>query len=308
MTMVLPGVSAPVKPRLDSRTVYRIEWALFVLPALGYVIVSGVIPLIAALATGFFQTRRGVTEFVGFRHYEWALAEPAFWNATVNSFLFTGFTVLGHLLIGLGFALLLNQKIRALPFWRGVQFAPWLFPPAAVSILWVLIYQDQFGALNSFLRSVGLSDWTVNWLGTPGVSLAAVTVASIWNWYPFLTLTLLAALQNIPEEFYEAIEIDGGGTFAKFRHVTVPHILPVVLTICVLDFFWTFRFFDMIWIMTRGGPGGSSEVLATYTYKLAFQAFRFDRAAAVGGMMLVFMAILAAIYLVAYRWADDRAR
>ena len=307
MTIAAGTMTTPVTSHLTPQTVYRIEWALFVLAAFAYVLLSGILPLVASLATGFFQTRRGETEFVGLKHYEWALNEPGFWNATVNSFLFTGFTVLGHLVIGLGFALLLNQKIRGLPFWRGLQFAPWLFPPAAVSILWVLIYQDQFGLLNTTMRTIGLSDWTVNWLGTPGTALAAITIASIWNWYPFLTLTLLAAAQNIPEDLYEAMEMDGAGAWSKFWNITLPHLVPVMLTICVLDFFWTFRFFDMTWIMTRGGPGNSSEVLATYTYKLAFQAFRFDRAAAVGGLMLLFMGVLAFVYVIVYRWAERRA-
>jgi multiple sugar transport system permease protein len=298
-----PVPARAVKTRLE-RT-YRREWAFFVVPTFLFLIVTGIFPLVASIYAGFFQTRRGEETFVGLKHYEWALKDDVFWTSTWNSFLFTGGTVVGHLVIGLTFALLLNSAKSWQSFWRGLQFIPWLFPPAAVSILWILIYQDQFGLLNSLLRDIGLGSWTLNWLGEPSTALAAVTAASIWNWYPFLTLILLAALQNIPDELYEAMDVDGGTAWDKFRLVTLPHLAPVMLTACLLDFFWTFRFFDMTWIMTKGGPGRSSEVLATYLYKLAFQEYRFDRAAAVGGLILIMMAVLTALYLVAYRYVDN---
>lgn len=289
---------------ISAHRAYQIEWALFVIPAFAFLVITGIFPLLASLWTGFFQVRRGDSEFVGMKHYQWVLQDDVFWKSTLNSFIFTGGTVVGHLLIGLGFALLLNQKIRHLSVWRALQFIPWLFPPAAVSILWILIYQGQYGLINSGLRAVGLGGWAMNWLGEPSTALAAVTVASIWNWYPFLTLTLLAAMQNIPSELYEAMDVDGGTSWDKFRNVTLPHLTPVMLTVCLLDFFWTFRFFDMTWIMTKGGPGKSSEVLATYLYKLAFQEYRFDRAAAVGGYIMLIMALLTVVYLFAYRRAE----
>ena len=250
---------------------------------------------------GFYEEVRGAERFVGVENYIWAINQKNFWNATGNSFFFSGLTVLGHLVIGMGFALLLNRGIKQLSFWRGMQFTPWLFPPAAVSVLWILIYQDQYGLLNEVLRFIGLSSWATNWLGRPGTALAAVTIASIWNWYPFLTLTLLAGMQNIPEELYEAADIDGSGPLRKFVFITIPHLMPVILTICLLDFLWTFRFFDMVWIMTHGGPAKSSEVLATYVYKVAFNTYRFDRAAAVGGLIVLFMGAFAVLYLWAYR-------
>jgi multiple sugar transport system permease protein len=286
--------SSTSKRRLDRA--YRREWAFFVVPTFIFLIITGIFPLVASLYMGFFQTRRGEQVFVGMKHYEWALGDDLFWTSTWNSILFTGGTVLGHLLIGMAFALLLNSAKSWQSFWRGMQFIPWL---------WVLIYQGQFGLLNSLLREMGLGSLTFDWLGEPATALAAVTAASIWNWYPFLTLVLLAALQNVPEDLYEAMDVDGGSAWDKFRLITLPHLAPVMLTACLLDFFWTFRFFDMTWIMTKGGPGRSSEVLATYLYKLAFQEYRFDRAAALGGLILLMMAILTALYLAAYRYVDN---
>ena len=273
----------------------------YALPATIFLFAAGIIPLIVSMRMGFYEEVRGAERFVGVENYIWAINQENFWNATGNSFFFSGLTVLGHLVIGMGFALLLNRGIKQLSFWRGMQFTPWLFPPAAVSVLWILIYQDQYGLLNEVLRFIGLSSWATNWLGRPGTALAAVTIASIWNWYPFLTLTLLAGMQNIPEELYEAADIDGSGPLRKFLFITIPHLMPVILTICLLDFLWTFRFFDMVWIMTHGGPAKSSEVLATYVYKVAFNTYRFDRAAAVGGLIVLFMGAFAVLYLWAYR-------
>jgi len=288
------------------KTLRKVEWMPYTLPAVLFLIAAGIVPLIISLKMGFFEEMRGEEKFVGLKHYAWALNQKPFWSATVHSFFFSGFTVLGHLVIGMGFALLLNRGIKALPFWRGVQFMPWLFPPAAVSVLWILIYQDQYGLLNESMRGVGLGGWTMNWLGMPGSALAAVTITSIWNWYPFLTLTLLAGMQNIPGQLYEAVETDGGGAWRKFWFITIPHLMPVILTICLLDFLWTFRFFDMTWIMTHGGPAKSSEVLATYVYKVAFHTYRFDRAAAIGGLIVVCMGVFTVLYLLAYRRLEQK--
>lgn len=291
---------------IKSKTLRKAEWMPYTLPAMLFLFAAGVLPLIVSLKMGFYEEMRGEESFVGLKHYAWALNQKPFWSATSHSFFFSGFTVLGHLVIGMGFALLLNRGIKALSFWRGIQFAPWLFPPAAVSVLWILIYQDQYGLLNEVLRGVGLASWTTNWLGMPGTALAAVTIASIWNWYPFLTLTLLAGMQNIPGQLYEAVEVDGGGAWRKFWFITIPHLMPVILTICLLDFLWTFRFFDMAWIMTHGGPAKSSEVLATYVYKVAFHTYRFDRAAAIGGLIVICMGVFAILYLLAYKRLEQK--
>lgn len=287
---------------INSRVMQKAIWIPFVIPAIIYLLAVGIIPMVTSLKMGFYEEVAGGGEvFVGLKNYKSVVQDSGFWNATRHSFFFSGFTVLGHLLVGFGLATLLNRQIKRLTVWRGLQFIPWLFPPAAASILWILIYQDQYGLLNTILRYWNLSSWTANWLGEPGTALIAVTITSIWNWYPFLTLTLLAGMQNIPNELYKAVEIDGGGNWAKFWFITVPHLIPVILTICLLDFIWTFRFFDMVWIMTRGGPAKYSEVLPTYLYKLAFLAYRFDRAAAVGGLMFIIMSIAAVIYLILYR-------
>lgn len=288
-----------------SRSLRQSEWIPFTLPAVTFLVIGGVLPLVASLQMGFYEQQKGESVYIGFKHYTWALENEQFWNSTINSIYFSSFTVIFHLLIGMGFALLLNRKIKFLTFWRGMQFLPWLLPPAAVSVLWILIYQDQYGLLNTTLRHIGLADWTMNWLGRPETSLTAVAIANTWNWYPFLTLTLLAGMQNIPEDLYEAMEVDGGSSWDKFRFITVPHLMPIILTICLLDFLWTFRFFDMTWIMTHGGPAKSSEVLATYVYKVAFNTYRFDRAAAIGGLMLILMGALTVLYLTAYRRLDE---
>lgn len=286
---------------MSHRLMQKAQWIPFIIPAIIFLVGAALLPFVASLKMGFYKEVRGGAVFVGLEHYRWLIQDSAFWNGTRHSFFFSGFTVLGHILIGLGFASLLNRQIKHLSIWRGLQFTPWLFPPAAVSCLWILIYQYQYGLLNTSLRFLGLSNWTTDWLGMPGTALIGVTIANIWNWYPFLTLTLLAGMQNIPGELYKAVEIDGGGSWTKFWFITIPHLMPVILTICLLDFIWTFRFFDMVWIMTHGGPAKSSEVLPTHLYKVAFQAYRFDRAGAIGGLLVIFMSVFVALYLVAYR-------
>jgi multiple sugar transport system permease protein len=249
---------------------------------------------------GFYESVGRETVFVGLKHYGGLLREDIFWSTVGHTFFFSGFTVVFHLLIGLGFALLLNRDIKCMSLWRALQFIPWLFPAAVASCIWKLIYQPQYGLLNTVLYGLNLSSLATEWLGRPETALAAVTVVNIWNWYPFLTLMLLAAMQGIPDELYEAAGIDGAGGWAKFFHITIPYLRPVILTVCLLDFIWTFRFFDMVWIMTRGGPMRASEILPSYVYKTAFEALNFHRAAAIGGLMVIFMVVFVVVYLLSH--------
>ena len=270
------------------------------LPASIYLLMTCIYPLGSALLLGFYDTIGGKTVFVGLGNYIKAINDSALPGVLVNSLAFTAFSVLFHMLIGLGLALLLNVRGRRRNLWRALQLIPWLLPASVVSCIWLLIYQPQYGLLNTVLSKLRLPFLVRDWLGDPGTALASVTISNIWMGYPFFAVMILAALQNIPSDLYEAARIDGAGGWGVFWYITLPLLRPVILTTSLLDIIWTFRFFDLVWIMTKGGPIRATEIMPTYVYKTAFYNFNFHYAAALGGIMVLIMICLSIGYLRIY--------
>jgi multiple sugar transport system permease protein len=238
--------------------------------------------------------------WVGLGNYAALGQNPAFWQAAWQTLLFTVGSVVAHLVIGLGLALLLHARIapRLRSLFRGLLILPWLLAPVVAGMIWALVL-NPFGVLNGFLTTVGLLDRnaTINWLGDPRTSLLSVTLVNIWRSFPFPMVMLLAGLAAIPDELYEASSIDGCGPAGQFRYVTLPSLHGVLATVALLDFIWTFRAFDLVFVMTGGGPINSSQVLATSIYFNAFQKFQFGYASAEAVAMLVLLMVGSLVYL-----------
>jgi multiple sugar transport system permease protein len=214
--------------------------------------------------------------------------------------IFTAFSVALHLAIGLALALLLNLQLNRTfrNLARGLLIVPWLLAPTVAGMIWVLMLAP-FGVANGFLASLGLSDAnaTVSWLGSPSTALGAVTAMNVWRAFPFFMVMLLAGLQAIPRQLYEAAEIDGASLFRQFWHITLPQLRAVIATVVLLDSIWTFRAFDPVFVMTGGGPAHSSEVLATAIYFDGFQKLKFGYASAEAVVMFLVLFVISALYL-----------
>ena len=269
-------------------------------PALALLALLMVWPLVQVARMSFFEVTLQQERFVGLRNYGELLTTPLFWRALVQTVLFTAGSVALHLGIGLGLALLLHSRIngRFRNVMRGVLIVPWLLAPTVAGMIWVLMLAP-FGVVNGLLMSLHLLDVsnTVNWLGSPETSLLSVTAMNVWRAFPFFMVMLLAGLQAIPDVLYEAADIDGASAFDKFRYVTLPGLRGVITTIVLLDSIWTFRAFDPVYVMTGGGPMGSSEVLATAIYFDAFQKSRFGYASAEAVVMFLILFTVSAIYV-----------
>jgi len=200
----------------------------------------------------------------------------------------------------MGFTLLLNQPLKLRSLWRGLLFLPWLLPGVVVGTLWVLIYQPAFGILNLVLRKLLLGSLVHAWLGEVETVLPAIIVANTWKAYGFATLMLLAGLQTIPYDIYEAAMMDGASSWQRFRYITIPSLMPFILTVLMVDLIWTFGNFDLIYVMTQGGPLRASQVLPIYIYENAFIRDRFDLGSAGGVIMMSIMGILILIFLKFY--------
>jgi multiple sugar transport system permease protein len=287
-------------PAAPHRSYQNLQAYTFLAPALLLLLALLVYPLGQVIRMSFFDVTPRAERWVGLENYRRLLANPAFWDAFLHTVWFTLGTVALHLGIGMALALLLHSRIdaRVRNVFRGLLIVPWLFAPTVAGMIWVLIL-NPFGILNGFLAALGIlgASETINWLGSPSTSLLAVTAVNVWRAFPFAMVMLLAGLQAIPDELYEAAAIDGSGPLQKFRFVTLPSLRGVILTMALLDFIWTFRSFDLVYVMTGGGPVESSQVLATSIYFDAFQKFQFGYASAEAIAMLVILLAGSLVYV-----------
>ncbi|MGO8693446.1 MAG: carbohydrate ABC transporter permease [Rectinemataceae bacterium] len=237
--------------------------------------------------------------FVGLRNYSTVFRDATFWLSLGNTLYFTVASVIFHLLIGLGFALMLNSKLvrpLAKGLLRVLYIMPWVFTVTIIAIVWRLLL-DPDGIVNYALRILGIIRANIPWFSSERAALQALTFVNIWAGYPFYMVSLLAGLQVIPVDLYEAATIDGANGVQKFWSITIPQLTPIIISIAMLDFIWTMQVFPLVWMTTGGGPIHSTEVLGTYTYKLAFSTYSFSLASASAVIILVLSLCVAFFYV-----------
>jgi multiple sugar transport system permease protein len=297
-----PGAAPPTKPERRRRQLLRrLEPYGFLTPVMLLMVVLMIVPILMvirySLLDNVIMSPRSVV--VGLRNYSTILGDPAFHTAARNTAVFTGVSVVAHMVLGLGFAMLLNTSLlgrRTKTFFRTIFVMPWLLTVAIIAILWRLML-DPNGVINYGLQQVGLMDTPIAWLSDLDLALPAVTFINIWAGYPFFMVSLLAGLQGIPSDLYEAAAVDGASWLRRFRHVTLPSLQPILISMALLDVIWTSQQFPLIWMTTGGGPLDRTEVLSTYTYKQAFSEYQFSMASASAVLMLVVAMVLAGFYV-----------
>ena len=237
--------------------------------------------------------------FVGLKNYATILTDSVFHESVRNTLLFTVLSVVFHLLLGLGFAMLLNTKLLhniTKSAFRVIYILPWVFTAAIIAVLWRLLLNPN-GIVNYIFSQLGIISQKVEWLGSRRTALWALTFINIWSGYPFYMVSLLAGLQGISADLYEAATVDGANTVQKFFFVTIPQLKPIIISMAMLDFIWTTQQFSLVWMTTGGGPVHATEMLSTYTYKLAFSDYQFSMASTSAVIILIFSMIMAAIYV-----------
>jgi len=273
---------------------------VFSAPAIGFLMILMVYPIYKVIRFSFLEgALTSSTTWAGFSNYiDIILHDAVFSTALLNTTIFTVSSVLLHLLLGLIFSLLLNQpinrKFRAV--FRVILIVPWVFTAVVVAINWRLLL-DASGVVNYILQSLGIINSQISWFSRSSFALPALIFVNMWRGYPFIMVSLLAGLQGIPEVLYESAKVDGANGIQQFFHITLPQLKPVILSIGLLDLIWTFRMFPLVWLTTGGGPGRSTEMLSTYTYKLAFDSFKFSKASAVGVIIVCLVGLIAFFYV-----------
>ncbi|HKT56170.1 MAG TPA: sugar ABC transporter permease [Microbacterium sp.] len=306
MTMSPPDTalvitSAPRKPSRPHGRRGVFEPYLLIAPTVLLVLGLMVVPIVIVIGYSLFDNvvTNQNPQFVGIANYITVLTDPNFWNAVANTLVFTVASVVIHMVIGIGFALMLNSKlVHALPraIFRAIYILPWIFTASVVAVLWRLLL-DPSGVINYVLTTIGVLQNAVPWLAEPATALIAVTVINIWSGYPFFMISLLAGLQGVPTDLYEAARVDGAGLVRQFFSVTLPALRPIVFSMALLDLLWTTQQFTLIWATTGGGPINHTEVVSTYTYKLAFNSYQFSLASTSAVVILVASLFVAIFYV-----------
>ena len=270
--------------------------ALFLAPALAVLLALSIYPLFYSVKISLQQeTAAGVTWTLG--NFTRLFSDGFFWTAMGHTFIYAAAALTCEFLLGLGLALLLNNQIRGRGFFRASLLVPMMLPTVVVGVVWRLMLNPNFGAVNGTLKEFGIVTESLTWTASPKLAMLSVIAVDVWQWTPFVFLVLLAGLQAIPQEPYEAALIDGSSRWQTFRHVTLPLLKPSILIVLLLRTMDLLRVFDQIFILTEGGPGFATETISLYIYRAAFRFFDFGYAAAMSFVLLALTNVISALYI-----------
>lgn len=270
---------------------------LLLLPAAVVVVGFMIYPIIYVVLMSLYKTNQlgWLTSFAGLKNYGQILGDTEFWRITGRSFLWTGIGVFAKASLGMIVALLLNVEFRGRKIARMLFIAPWASSVPISVLLWSWVYTPEFGLLNHTLQMIGWATPPI-WLGRPISAFIACMWVDVWIGVPFMALVFLSGMQAIPEDQYESAYIDGVNSFQKFFYITLPGIRNIILIATLLSALWTFNDFNAIYILTKGGPVNTTDILITSVYKSAFAYLEFDRAAVMAVITFIILTGISIVY------------
>ena len=245
-----------------------------------------------------------IGQYIGLRNFSDLITDSVFLQTTRNTFIYALVTVPFKAVLGLGMALVLNNRMRYSNPIRAAVMMPWIVPTALSSLGWFMIFDPVFSPISWLLRHLGLIKQNINFLGGPNLAISSVCLANIWRGIPFFGITILAGLQAVPQELHEAAAIDGAGLWHRFRHVTIPAIKGVVLIAAMLSIIWTFADFQLIYVLTKGGQANTTHIFGTYAYQIGLSATEIGMGAAISLYMFPILAVFAILLLFYLRRED----
>ena len=268
------------------------------LPVIVLVTVFSILPLLRGIYLGFTDYRLGdPISFNGIENYIQLFNDEYFWNSFKIGMIWTIVVTALQVGLGLGLALLLNNKIKFASFYTVLILLPWATPPIIRGILWRQMYEPNAGAVNILLSNAGIISEPINWLSSFEYVIPAVIVAGVWGEVSKAAIFLLAGLQTISNDLYEASKIDGARLWDQFRHITIPSLKPVLAAIISLTFMWNFNTFGIIWVLTQGGPGGLTRLPMLAAYEEGFRYGYIGYAAAIGNVMVLILSLVLFMYI-----------
>ena len=285
---------------MNLKTKKKIAPYLYVMPVLILLLIMYGYPLIKSIIMSlqdYKLTSSGSAPFNDFANFKKMFSDTDFLLLLKNSLIYVIISVVAQFVLGLILALCLKTKFRGRGIYQSIVFLPWAFSSFVVGLMFRWSFNGEYGVVNDILMKMGIIKENVAWLGTPGLSLAVVIIAMIWMGIPFFGIMILAALQSVPDDIYEAADIDGCGMFRKFFSLTLPYIKPTIIMTVLLRTIWIFNSFDLIVIITGGGPVNYSQTLPSYMYSKAFASYDFGLASSFGVLLIVILGIYAVLFL-----------
>jgi multiple sugar transport system permease protein len=278
------------------------------IPALSILALVFIYPIARAFWLSLFTENLGtqlMPIFAGFTNYQRLIGDNRFWQSISNTTVFTIISVTLELFLGIGIALVLNNSFSGRSVIRTIAIIPWALPTAIMGLAWAWIFNNEYGVANDFLQRVGLIDTAINWLGSPGLAMTALIIADLWKTTPFISLIILARLQSIPRDLYEAHSIDGANLWQSFSQITLPLILPQILIALLFRFAQAFGIFDLVQVMTGGGPAGSTETISMYIYATVMRYLDFGYGSAL--IVITFLLLIIAVAVAGYGLKKSRS-
>jgi len=273
---------------------------IFILPCVIILISISVFPFIYSLflsLNSWQLATGGAKKFIWLANYGRLFTEPRFWNSMWNMGKELIFGVTSQFVIGLLLALALNRIFRTRSLITTLFLLPMMIPPVVVGCNWRQIYHFSYGPLNYILRLFHISNEGLNWLGSVKLSMPSIIISDTWEWTPFMMIVLLAGIQSIPVDLYEVARVDGASRWQMFLHITLPLLKPTIIVVVLIRVMDAFKLFDLVVLLTQGGPAGSSETIAYYNYLVGFKYFDVGYAAALAYIQLIIIIIIANIFL-----------
>ncbi len=287
------------KVRKKQKLYNRGAW-VFAIPALIPLVLLSVVPLVQAVWTGFTDLQSGLNfqpKFIGLENFRRLAGDVFFWDSFQIGVVWAIAVTTLSLILGFSLALLLNQKLRFLGLMRVLSLVPWAMPPVIVAIMWQILLNPAIGPVDSLLRVFKLPFADKYLLGDFGTAFPTVVVIGAWVGMPIITVSILAALQGIPQEVIESAKIDGANAWNRFRYVTLPAVRSITTALVALNIIWNFNSFGLIFVLTAGGPGGKTYLPALFVYNESFKYGNFGYAAAMGIVMTISVMLMLVVYL-----------
>jgi multiple sugar transport system permease protein len=298
----LDGAVAVALPRslISLRARERLTGYLYLLPVAFCLVGTIVVPILKAMHMSLYHhvlIKPQEYGFIGLGNYARLLHDETFWLTLWNSFVWVFGSVSLQFVGGFAAALLLHQSFRGRAFVRTVTLLPWIVPGVVVALVWEWLYQPNYGVLNDVLIRLGWLHERVAWLSDPTLAMPAVIATNVWRGVPFFAIMLLAGLQAIPDDVYEAARVDGAPILQRFLHITLPLLRPIIVVATATRVIWTFNYADLIFVMTSGGPANATQITSTYTLLMAYSNLDFGYAATLSVVLLVIMLVFTVLYL-----------
>jgi ABC-type sugar transport systems, permease components len=290
------------KLHMNERTRACLTGYAFIVPALIFMVALIGYPIIYNFIISFQDVTAqtfasNARDFIGFDNYKSILKDPLLKASFLHTFLYTIGCLVIQFSLGLLLALFFAKRFRLSKLLRGLMVISWMLPVTVTALIYKFMFAESNGIINQLLMSLHLLQSPVSWLTSGGTAMWSLIIANTWIGIPFNMLLLTTGLNNIPEDVYEAAGIDGANTTQKFFHITIPLLKPTMMSVLILGFVYTFKVFDLVFVMTNGGPVDSTQVLSTYSYKMSFSFFRFGEGAAAANILFLCLFIVALFYL-----------